>query len=290
MRKFLLSILLLLSFSGLRAQLDLNELADVGRRILEAPEFAVRDSSNNYFKRQLKQFLSEGDNYKLELKLLNNMIRVADPNHKVAIYTWQMPDQQFNYVRFGLTVVPTKKGPIVTELHDALNDLTNVQERVLKAQEWPGALYYQLLPLKGEKKTFTLLGYAPGEKTHKKIIDAIEIRRNGSVRFGAKIFRVEDWQDKVLRKAPYRLILEYSSKYSVSVRWNENEKRIIMDNVAPPKPAMKGLYFMYGPDFSYNALNWDDDWWHLKSGVNFNTGQQIEFTPPSQPTGLPLRK
>ena len=63
-----------------------------------------------------------------------------------------------------------------------------------------------------------------------------------------------------------------------------------MDNVAPPEPKMKGLYFMYGPDFSYNALNWDDDWWHLKRGVNFNTGQQIEFKPPSQPTGLPQRK
>lgn len=290
MRNPLLSILFLLFLNSLRAQTDLNKLAQAGRQVLEAPEFAVRDSSNNYFKRELKQFLAQGDNYTLELQQLTNMIRVSDPDDKVALYTWQMPDQQFNYLRFGLVVVNTNNGPVLTELHDALNDVTNLQERQLKADEWPGALYYKLLPLKGEKKKFTLLGYAPGEKTHKKIIDAIEIKRNGGVRFGAKIFRVEDWQDKVLRKAPYRLVLEYSSKYSVSVRWNDEEEKIIMDNVAPPKPKMKGLYFMYGPDFSYNALHWDDDWWHLKTGVNFNTGQQIEFRPASQPTGLPQRK
>lgn len=289
MKKTLLLFLLFLSLDALQGQVDLNELAKIGRQILEAPEFAVRDSSNRYFKEKLKLYLAEGDNYKQELKVLSNMIRVADPDQKVALYTWQMPDANFKYQRFGLAVVNTRKGPVVSELHDALAEIPNLQERILKPEEWPGALYYQLIPLKGEKDKFTLLGFAPGDKTHKKIIDAIEIRRNGGVRFGAKIFRVENWQDKILRKAPHRLVLEYSSKYSVSVRWNEKEKRIIMDKLAPPQPKMKGLYFMYGPDFTYDALHWEDDWWHLSEGVNFNTGQQIEFRPPSQPTDLPKR-
>jgi hypothetical protein len=289
MRNFLLIFLFILSLDGLKGQVDLNELARVGRQILEAPEFAIRDSSNQYFKKQLKLFLAQEDNYQLEMKELTSMIRVADPDDKVALYTWQMPDEKFKYQRFGLVVVATKNGPVVTELIDALETTPNLQEQILKPEAWPGALYYKLIPLKGEKDKFTLLGYASGENTHKKIIDAIEIRRNGGIRFGAKIFRVDDWQDKVLRKAPYRLVLEYGAKYSVSVRWNEKEERIIMDNVAPPQPKMKGLYFIYGPDFSYNALYWDDDWWHLINGVNFNTGQEIEFTPPSQPTGLPKR-
>ncbi len=290
MRIFLLIFLFSLSLDGLKGQVDLNELAKVGRQILDSPEFAVRDSSNRYFKKQLKAFLAEDDNYKLELKELTSMIRVADPSDKVAFYTWQMPDENFKYHRFGIAVVETKKGPVVTELIDALEDIPNLQERILKPEEWPGALYYKLIPLKGEKDKFTLLGYASGEKTHKKIIEAIEIKHNGGIRFGAKIFRVDDWQDKILKKAPYRLVLEYGSKYAVTVRWNEKEERIIMDNIGPPEPKMKGLYFMYGPDFSYNALYWEDDWWHLINKVNFNTGQQIEFRPPSQPTGLPKRE
>lgn len=287
MRNLVLICLFMLSLDGLKGQVDLIELAKVGRQILDSPEFAVRDSSNRYFKKNLKEFLQEGDNYRLELKGLTSMIRVADPDDKVALYTWQMPDADYKYRRFGLAVVSTKRGPVVHELHDSLASIANLQEQILKPNEWPGALYYKLIPLKGDDDVFTLLGYASGEKTHKKIIEAIEIRSNGAIRFGAKIFRVDDWQDKVLRKAPYRLVLEYGSKYSVTVRWNEKEERIIMDNIGPPQPKLKGLYFMYGPDFSYNAMYWEDDWWHLVNGVNFNTGQEIEFRPPSQPTDLP---
>lgn len=291
MRSFLLLGLFLVSGIGL-AQSDSARLADLshwGRLSLESPVFSERDSANQIFLNGLKEFLAEEDNFKKPLPQLTNMLRLESPDGRFAIYTWQRPNADRRYDRYGLVVGEFKGETKVIELKDQLAQISDLQFQRCAPNQWPGAIYYAIQPMPGEKYKYLLLGLALGEPLNQKIIEIIKVGKRGKVSFGEKHFRVDEWMDRTLNRPPRRLVLTYNAKYSATARWNDEVEMVIMDHLAPPEPKMKGLYQMYGPDFSYDALYWDDGWWHLKTGVNFNTGQEIQIVPPSQPKDLPNR-
>jgi hypothetical protein len=267
-----------------------KDLARVGRQILEAQEFAVRDSANQRFLGLLEQYATTPEGFKDELPGVTNMMRLSPKKNKFCLYTWQMPDANYQYQRFGLVVVKTKKSYVATRLQDQLKTLDQPEFKRYQANEWPGAIYYKLLPEGQKRNLYTLLGFAMGEKVHQKIVEVIEVKDNGRVRFGAKIFKVDQYLDKTLRRPPMRLIFKYNADYSVTINWHAEEEKIIMDHLAPPDPKLKGLYQTYGPDFTYDALYWEDNWWHLQERVKFNTGQNNPIVPPKKPTGLPPKK
>jgi hypothetical protein len=268
----------------------LKQLATVGRLILESPEYAIRDSANRVFTDLLEAYAITNEGYQNPMAEVTNMLRLTPRKGKFCIYTWQMPDSAFHYVRYGLVVVKTKrKGYVSTRLTDKLSTLSDIDFKTYKADEWPGAIYYKLLPDGHTKDFYTLLGFAQGEPLNRKIVEVIEVRDNGKVRFGGKIFKVDEYMDKTLRSPPMRLIFSYNAKYSVTVNWNEKEDKVIMDHLAPADVKLKGVYQTYGPDFSYDALYWKNDWWYLQSNIQFNSGQNNLIVPPNKPTGLPKR-
>ncbi|HAD98590.1 MAG TPA: hypothetical protein DCG19_14360 [Cryomorphaceae bacterium] len=265
-----------------------EELGKTGRVILENPEFKKRDSANRHFTTLLKEYISTEQGYRDPLKQVSNMLRLSEKNGEFHIYTWQMPDSTFTYRQYGLVAAQTRRGVEVTELEDKKSSLVEPEFRMLKADDWYGAIYYDMVPVKKGRTTYyTLLGYVPGARINRKVVDVMTLDGRGRPKFGARIFHVEEFMDQVYRKAPMRLILSYSGDYSASVRWNPETEMVIMDHLVPPEPKMKGVYQLYGPDMSYDGLEWDDDWWYLRKEVEFNTGQHIPIVPPSKPTGLP---
>jgi len=291
MRKaFLLGLFLFCSLLKAQDSISLEQLALYGRQTLEAQEFSVRDTANQRFLRGLKLFLAQEGNYKRELPQINNMLRLESPDGRFAIYTWQRPDAERKYQRFGLVAGEFKGETKVTVLEDRLDEIEDLQFSRCKPEAWPGAIYYEIQAMEGEKNKYLLLGLSLGQPLNRKIIEIITVTKRGKVSFGAKHFHVDEWMDRTLRKPPMRLVLSYNAKYSATVRWNEKAEMIIMDHLAPPEPKMKGLYQVYGPDFSYDALYWEDGWWYLKNGVNFNTGQDILIVPPSLPIDQPQNR
>lgn len=265
----------------------ITALQVMGRQILEHPEATVRDSLNQRFKSELRAFLGQEGVFQRDLSRINNMMQLVGPKERFAVFTWQCPDADYKYTRHGLIAVETRSEIKVIPLTDAMDELGDWTSVYGKPERWPGAIYYQMVPFPDDKEKFLLLGFAPGEPLNQKIIEVLEIDKRGRVRFGAKVFRVEKWMDRILKKAPLRLILKYNAKYSTSVRWNEKNEMVIMDHLAPPDVKMKGLYIMYGPDFTYDGLYYEDDWWHLSEGVQFNTQQEVIIKPPSEPIDLP---
>lgn len=287
--KLLIGLFFFVSFLRGQDIPSLDSLVYWGRQSLESPVFAIRDSSNQKFLKGLKLYLSADLNYLDPLTTCTNMLRLESPDERFAIYTWQRPDEKYRYQQFGLIAGNFKGEAKVIELKDQWDALGDLDFKIFRPQEWPGAIYYTILPVEGEKYEYLLLGLNLGETINQKVIEVLSVDKRGKVRFGAKRFKIESFRDQVFRKAPMRLILKYNAKYSATMRWNEDAEMVIMDHLAPPEPKMKGLYQMYGPDFSYDGLYWEDDWYHLKVGVDFNTGQKIEIKPPSQPLDLPKR-
>lgn len=274
---------------GLQGQERRDSLAEIGRLILDSPEYAIRDSANRLFTQKLKDYLRSEQGYADDLDNCSHMMALQAKDQRFRIFTWQMPDAQFHYRRYGLVAARTRRGVVITELNDQLENLAELRFRTFGPEEWPGAIYYKLLPEGQNGNRYTLLGLAMGSEINRKIVEVIEVRNTGKIRFGAKMFRIQDFLDQTYRQPPMRLVLPYNAKYSVTVNWHSGEDKVIMDHLAPPDPKMKGLYQTYGPDFSYDALVWEDGWWHLQENVRFNSGQERAIRPPTKPLDLPQR-
>jgi len=271
---------------ALAAQLE--NLARVGRQILEHPEYTRRDSAQQWFKRELQALLATEEGYLADFSGVTNMMSLEADQFR--LFTWQIPDQNYQYTRHGMVAVRTRRGPVVTPLIDKGPELAEPEFKRLRPEQWLGAIYYELIPVKEKRQThYTLLGYASGADIHQKIVDIIEVRPNGKVRFGDKQFYLESFNDQLFRKPPMRLIMRYSAQYSATMRWRPKEKMIIMDHVTPPQPRLEGAYHTYGPDFSYLGLYWKDGWWHLDENPQFDTELNRPIVPPRRPLGLPPR-
>lgn len=244
-----------------------GQLQESGQVILQASQFERRDSANQFFREHLESFLRSEEGYDHPLDSVTNMLQIRGPRDEFRLFTWQMPDQDYELKRYGLIAVEGEDTIYVTHLQDALDELSDLQFGTYGPDQWPGALYYRLLPEGQSENRFTLLGYAPGEHYHRKIVEVLEIQEQGQVRFGGKMFRIEEYQDRVLNRPPMRLLFTYSADYSATVNWDEQQDKVIMDHLAPPSKKMKGLYRTYGPDFTYDALYWEDGWWHLEKEV-----------------------
>ena len=113
-----------------------------------------------------------------------------------------------------------------------------------------------------------MLGWAPHTASStRKIIETISFTQS-TVNFGVP-------QLKTGGRARMRMIFEYSSQATMSLRWEENKNMVIMDNLSStdPRPESKGMYSLYGPDMSYNALKFDKGFWYLSKDVDIrNTG------------------
>jgi hypothetical protein len=287
---FLFSILLFAGTFFGQASFE-KELAETGKKILAHPEYQERKKANQQFLEKLEAYVGTNKGYNDALASVGNMVRLEGKD-ELRVYTWQMPDSTYKYVRFGLVAAQTRRGIVVTRLEDATSQINQPEFKILKAQQWYGAIYYKLIPVKKGRRNvvYTLLGFAPGDDINQKIVDVIEVDGRGRPKFGARIFKIDHFMDKVLRKPPMRLILSYGGKYAASVRWNEDKEMIVMDHLSPPDDKLKGVYRMYGPDMSYDGLVWKDDWWHLENEVKFNSGQDVKIIPPDKPTDLPGSK
>ncbi len=264
------------------------KLTHYGKNTLTEPAYADRKAAQDTFLTTLKNYISSREGFEDPLKPVTNMMRLP-LGKDAAIYSWQMPDSNFQYRRYGLVAAIVKGEVVISELRD--QEIPMAQFKRLKPEEWYGAIYYQVIPLKkGRDELYTLLGFRSGDRINQKIIDVIEIDRRGRPRFGDKIFRVDQFMDKTLRRAPMRLILSYGADISASVKWNQEEEMIIMDHLSPPTDKMNGMYEAYGPDMSYDALRWDGDWWLLEEEVKFNSRQNVPIIPPNKPTDLPPRR
>ena len=83
------------------------------------------------------------------------------------------------------------------------------------------------------------------------------------IKFGASIFK----KGKTTTK---RFIIEYNATSTISVRYEEKEKRIIFDHLMPMRKDLEGLHEYYIPDGTYNAMKYTNGKWEFKNDVAAN--------------------
>lgn len=195
---------------------------------------------------------------------------ITSPDKLVRVYTWAMPLANGTYEYYGFVQYFAKKysKTVLLELTDRSATIENPFKETVNHENWYGALYYDIVPAKYKgKQHYLLLGWDGNDMfTNKKIIEPVVFSSSGKPRFGAPVFK--------LKKGKFRrVIFEYSTRASMALKYDTQNKMIIFDHLAPAEPQYEGNYRYYGPDFSYDGFTFKKGkWWYIPTVDARNPG------------------
>lgn len=226
---------------------------------------AIKDAEKKKLNQEFKDYLLETilipDSYTYNFAKLKTLGVIDSPDKNLRIFNWNVQLEDESNLFFGFIVRKgNKKKNKIIELINK-NIVYEMPKEVVQESNWYGALYYKIIPTKkGKKDIYTLLGWrSNGNISNMKIIDVLQINGNHA-KLGANIFQTKTEKLK-------RVVLEYSKKATVTVRYEPKLDRIVFDHLSPESPSMKGLYEYYIPDMSYDAYTFENDLWILKEDV-----------------------
>ena len=226
---------------------------------------AIKDAEKKKLNQEFKDYLLETilipDSYTYNFAKLKTLGVIDSPDKNLRIFNWNVQLEDESNLFFGFIVRKgNKKKNKIIELINK-NIVYEMPKEIVQESNWYGALYYKIIPTKkGKKDIYTLLGWrSNGNISNMKIIDVLQINGNHA-KLGANIFQTKTEKLK-------RVVLEYSKKATVTVRYEPKLDRIVFDHLSPESPSMKGLYEYYIPDMSYDAYTFENDLWILKEDV-----------------------
>lgn len=202
-----------------------------------------------------------------EFTLLKDISVLSPKNKKFKLLTWNLYKDDGTHIYFGYLLVNNskriKKGFLkfetitsydVFKLVDRSMTVSSPERYAGSPQKWFGMLYTQLVEC---DDFYTLIGWDGNNKlTQRKFIDVLYFKSNGDPVFGKDVF-------KFPRKNPRRLMFEYSTDITMSVRYNEKRNQIIYSHLSSKKEGtlLEGEYQYYGPDGSFDALEMKKGKW-----------------------------
>lgn len=263
MRRTLLLLTCLILGASLLAQYAADHSA-LQARIQElglARTDAEKDSLSDLVKRELRMLLEADDAFTAAFDDIK-LSHVDAPDGKFRIFTWNVPHDDGSHVFQGLLLVQEKKRRVLFDLNDETSRITSPTTVELGPDKWYGAIYYAVIPTtKGGKAYYTLLGWKGHSNIEtRKVIEVLSFK-GGTPRFGAPLFG----EGKLKHQ---REVFGYSFQASMSLRWDDLNKRIVLDHLSPMRQDLDGQTAFYGPDLSYDAYIWDSDHWSFQRDID----------------------
>lgn len=262
-----------------------DNLASLLTELRNTKDANTRTKVNTNFKKELLKAIETSGSFQYPFAQLRSLGCITSPDGKVRIYNWNIENEEdLTQQYFGfIQKYDDKKGKY--QIYDLKCDrMMNIPKsnEVVDQNNWYGALYYKIIPVERNKKTYyTLLGWdGNNSMSNLKVIDALHFT-GSQAKFGAPIFRQH-------KEALNRVWFEYAKDVTMHLNYEEKYKRIIFDHLAPQSPALTGFYSTYAPDLSHDAMIFQDGRWYLVEdvvGVNGPTQDKITIYVPNEKTG-----
>lgn len=188
---------------------------------------------------------------------------ITSEDKSLRIFTWHVMDDFDHYRYFGFIQVSQKKGKSrVFELKDnglAQRSLFSLDQAW---DDWYGKLYYQVLTNTHKRKTYyTVMGMDfNNSRSTIKTVEVITLQRNTPHFVKSLFFNGRDRVD--------RLVLEYSKEVAISVRYDPGIDMITFDHLVPFHPIYEKNFEFYGPDGSFDGLEFSDGYWNYRDDID----------------------
>lgn len=249
-------ILLLCIFSGVMARAQ-HSLAFYNDVMVNASDGRHRVEAAKVFTQSFLEELRKNGSYLQSFSELKWISAKSDADHNFRIFTWQVEDEKGKFQQFGAI---QKRDGTVYELKDKTQYEADMEYAVLEADQWLGALYYNMVETKTEKgKAWLLFGYDGGDgKNRLKVVDVLSFDERGKPVFGAELFLISEGKRP---DAKTRVGLRYSTLANVNFNYNAAEDMIIHDYVVARMGIDPEGNAALVPDGTYTGYRWDGRYW-----------------------------
>lgn len=268
--KLFLSYILLVFFSVeiARSQVPVKEtsqlLEELFDRLVNNYNDSDRININDSISLILDSFVKSDSVFTHRFTNLRYLGQITSPDTLLKIITWNLvlekePGRYFCY--FIRKEGPGKENRIY-KLSAHYNVKKIMTDSIYSEHDWYGALYYDLKPYNIDSKySWVMLGIDYGNSyISRKIIETLSFSSDGSIIFGRK------WFDSG-NEIKFRAVFEYASNAMMSLRF-KSDRSIVFDHLVPFTPSMKDDRQYYGPDYSFDAYNFENGLWKLTINVD----------------------
>lgn len=212
---------------------------------------------------ELPEALSRQGSMDFPWNRLDRIGIITSEDRRVRIFSWHVMDDIDHYRYFGFIQVGLKKGKSrLYELKDNGKPQRGLFKLEQSKEDWYGKLYYQVLTNIYKRRTYyTVLGMDFNNSLSTiKTVEVISIQRNAP-HFAKSLFY--NGREKV-----DRLVLEYSNQLAISVRYDQGTDMITFDHLVPFHPIYEKNYEFYGPDGSFDGLEFSDGYWNYRDDID----------------------
>lgn len=188
--------------------------------------------------------------------------QITSKDSQLKIITWNLALDESKGKYFCYFIHNNGRKNKVYRLESSYDNKPPLINKQYTVNDWYGALYYDLRQYgKGTHQHWVLLGLDISDPDiTRKVIEVISFTPEEELIFGRNFFRS--------KKTPgNRVLLEYSSKAVVTLRFN-SDKSIVFDHLVPVSASLTGKRENYGPDFSLDAYNLEKGNWILEENVD----------------------
>ncbi len=286
MNNFLYIFLFLFSFGSFAqekesesTQLNLyqDSLSSLCRKIYSSKTDSDKHKYNQEFFFTFERALNASHSFDFPFDSLKKDVAILkSPDNKFRIINWNIPkndgtQEYYGFIQERYSVIKKnglfrKESSEIMQLYpliDKSEEIKKPENTISDNKKWYGMLYYKIIEKKTKAKTYyTLLAWDGNDKyTSKKIVDVLTFDNNGTPRFGADIFNFQ-------KKYPKRIIFEYSSTCTMSLKFSEKKDSIVFDHLAPTESKLEGQYQYYCGDMSYDGFGFKHGKWNYGMDVN----------------------
>lgn len=231
---------------------------------------------NEQFKATLSEALSIEGAFDHPFQNLTTVGKIYSDDRLVRIISWniQFENKLHDYECFIMKKDERRDKVSVVELKRVKQHFGMLRDETVTHENWYGCLYYDIIDVKKRNRTYyTLLGYdANNQRSSIKLIDVLYFTGKYP-NFGYPLFETE-------RRFVKRVIFEHSNKATMSLKYDEQRKKIIFDHLSPESPGMKDFREFYVPDLSYDAYEFRDNKWFLIEdiiAINNEAAEKVEI-------------
>lgn len=205
--------------------------------------------------KNLVSILKIKNSYQYQLDSLLPMQILNSPDNKFRIFTWFVINDNQQYRYFGAIQMNSDTLSLFP-LVDYSEFIEKPEAQTVDNNNWYGALYYQIVPVKQKKKTYYMLLGSNGFTlvSNKKVMDVLWFSEDNKPRFGAPLIQKDN-------KTLNRFILEFSNDTWAALRYVPEETKIIYDHVLPNDEDLVGFFSQYLPDGTYEGFQWKKGKW-----------------------------
>ncbi len=236
-------------------------------RLYNLPPSLERDSINNQISNCFHELLTMESSFFYPWDELDMIGKVKSPDQKVKVFTWHLSKENGEYEYFGfiqifITGKKKEKSILVYKLNQSDEEFKNLENAEVTTGNWPGMLYYDLIPFSHKKNDlYLLLGYSfKDPMSQQKVMEVLTINRKGQPEFGGEFIRGEE--------ETKRVVFRYSEQVVMRILYDDRLKMVVFDHLQPFEPILRGDYRFYAPDGSYDAYEFSKGSFYFREDVD----------------------